>query len=67
MEPLLSSLDEAPTTAINIPTPPLTNGCPQAEIDKESQKADEAAPEVGNRITSPAPDPPLLLNYEEVR
>uniref|UniRef100_A0A1B0CYK0 Uncharacterized protein n=1 Tax=Phlebotomus papatasi TaxID=29031 RepID=A0A1B0CYK0_PHLPP len=65
MEPLLSSLDEAPTTAINIPTPPLTNGCPQAEIDKESQKADEAAPEVGNRITSPAPDPPLLLNYEE--
>ncbi|XP_055688182.1 uncharacterized protein LOC129792837 isoform X1 [Lutzomyia longipalpis] len=63
MEPLLSSLDEAPTTAISVQSPPpLTNGCAAGE-DKEQRKAEEA--EVGNRIPSPAPDPPLLLNYDE--
>ncbi|XP_059614332.1 uncharacterized protein LOC132260315 isoform X2 [Phlebotomus argentipes] len=55
MEPLLSSLDEAPATAI-AQTSPLTNGAAE-----ESRK--EGA-EVG-KISPPVPDPPLLLNYDE--
>ncbi|GAB0089656.1 uncharacterized protein DMENIID0001_042350 [Sergentomyia squamirostris] len=50
MEPLLSSLDEAPTTAINVQTPPLTNGSATTESDSgHHEETDEGTEDALNQ------------------